>query len=222
MDKKQSNSVDFWNSDETMIQLAMPVKKTNDIKGEKQILVKSNKSHERMGATIMLSCSIAGEKKPATIIMKNNKNFSQRLLSELSIPSNVHLYSSKSGWMNKSLLTSWYNENFTGKENHIMDVAGAHKSETFVTLTENHNIIYIPSGCTDMFQPLDMTVNKVFKDHIRCYYRTNKMKELSSMAQSYRQHMLNAVSYAWEKITKETIKKGFEKTGIAGCIGLSH
>ena len=50
------NSVDFWNSDETMIQLAMPVKKTNDIKGEKQILVKSNKSHERMGATIMSLC----------------------------------------------------------------------------------------------------------------------------------------------------------------------
>ena len=219
------NPNNTWNSDETMIRLAMPPKKTNNIKGEKQVLVKSNKAHERMGATVIhlrCCCSITGEKKPATIVMKNRKEFSERLLSELTIPANVNLCSSKSGWMNKSLLTSWYSQNFTGNENHIIDVAGAHKAETFTKHTLNDNIIYIPAGCTDTLQPLDVSVNKAFKDHIRHYYRITKMSKMSSLSQSYRQHMINAVSYSWDKITTEIIKNGFEKSGITASITQSH
>ena len=129
-----------------MIRLSMPCKRTNSIKGAKQVHVKTNKSHEKMGATVMLSCSNLGEKKPATIVFKNRNTLSHRLMSELSIPSNVNVKSSKSGWMNKSLLTTWYKENFIGNENHIMDVAGAHISDKFNHETKTANLIYIPAG----------------------------------------------------------------------------
>ena len=37
------------------------------------------------------------------------------------------------------------------------------------------NTIYIPAGCTDELQPLDVSVNKLFKDYYRQYMDSNPM-----------------------------------------------
>ena len=58
-------------------------------------------------------------------------------------------------------------------------------------------MIYIPAGCTDELQPLDVSVNKLFKDYYRQYLEITPMPLLASKTQSERQHVINAVSYSW-------------------------
>ena len=70
-------------------------------------------------------------------------------------------------------------------------------------------MLYIPAGCTDKLQPLDVTVNKLFKDYYRQYLEMNEMPHMASKAQSERQHVINAVSFSWDNIPKDVIKAGF-------------
>ena len=80
--------------------------------------------------------------------------------------------------------------------------------------SQKENTIYIPAGCTDELQPLDVSVNKLFKDYYRQYMDSNPMPSLQSKAQSERQHVIDAVSHAWEKVPSHVIISGFVKSGI--------
>ena len=80
--------------------------------------------------------------------------------------------------------------------------------------SQKENTIYIPAGCTDELQPLDVSVNKLFKDYYRQYMDSNPMPSPQSKAQSERQHVIDAVSHAWEKVPSHVIISGFVKSGI--------
>ena len=80
----------------------------------------------------------------------------------------------------------------------------------------------MPEGCTSLVQPLDVVVNKVFKDKIRALYekwlkdfglkehnRTKKgnLKAPSSVT------ILRWIDTAWSQIDSELIIKAFKSTG---------
>ena len=54
----------------------------------------------------------------------------------------------------------------------IFDMASSHISESSLDLIKKLNINYltIPSGMTPYCQPLDISVNKIFKDNIRILF----------------------------------------------------
>ena len=51
----------------------------------------------------------------------------------------------------------------------IFDCFKGHTTPEFYTLLKEHNIlsIQVPANCTDQLQPLDVSVNKPVKDHLR-------------------------------------------------------
>lgn len=51
----------------------------------------------------------------------------------------------------------------------LFDVYKAHQGEALRNLLKKHNVhvVYIPPSCTDKLQPLDLSVNSVFKQHMK-------------------------------------------------------
>ena len=208
-----------------MINFYCQPSKTNDIRGKRQVAINLDPNHKR-STTVMLTCSNIGNKKSAHIIFnkkaakrdKNNELGSQ-IESALTIPINIKVHSTPSGWMNRYVLKKWHEDVFKDEHDRrlFIDRSGAHYTDHFVSsLTPNQKeyMIYIPAGCTDELQPLDISVNKLFKDYYRQYLETNPIPQLASKTQSERQHVINAVSYSWDKIPTSVIISGFDKSGI--------
>ena len=180
----------------------------------------------KRSATVMLTCSNHGRKKDAHIIFSkvptkkdNDNSLGSQIESTLHFPDNVKVHATPSGWMNRYVLTKWHDQEFNDNIDRrlLLDRAGSHYTDHFITSltkSQKENTIYIPSGCTDELQPLDVSVNKLFKDYYRQYMDTTTMPSLQSKAQSERQHVINAVSHAWEKVPSHCIISGFIKSGI--------
>ena len=71
--------------------------------------------------------------------------------------------------MGSFTLTKWHRKEFSNDVNRrlFLDRAGAHYTDHFVTSmdeSQKENTIYIPAGCTDELQPLDVSVNSA-KQH---------------------------------------------------------
>ena len=65
-----------------------------------------------------------------------------------------------------------------------MDHFSGHKDLKILEYLEEKAIthLFIPPGCTWLLQPLDVVINKPFKDKIREYYKIWKTKELQKLA----------------------------------------
>ena len=123
---------------------------TNNKKGEKQIRIKDPRKNKKT-ATAMLTVSSLGYKKSAIIIFKENNNYncehSERIKSKLTIPNNVTVYATKSGWMNRYAAIKWHKDAFKNKDRGLLlDRAGAHCCNDFTnTMTKRQllNTIYL-------------------------------------------------------------------------------
>ena len=81
----------------------------------------------------------------------------------------------------------------------------------------------IPPGTTSLLQPLDLSVNKIFKDHIRLLFEQNRLLydnvNPKIKLDTARIDILSYINKTWNEvgyITKETIVNGFRKAGIIG------
>ena len=56
----------------------------------------------------------------------------------------------------------------------ILDVFRGHTTPEVQDLLLKNNIItvFVPSNCTDLLQPIDLSVNKPFKDHLRAKFQS--------------------------------------------------
>lgn len=55
----------------------------------------------------------------------------------------------------------------------IFDVFAAHRVKAVMETLEKHNIgiVFVPAACTDKLQPLDLTLNKEYKEEVRaCFH----------------------------------------------------
>lgn len=89
---------------------------------------------------------------------------------------NMFIHCQPQGWCTSELFCAWVKEVFIPYENLlsekcllVMDKASVHISDDSIEFLKKNNISYIliPSGMTPECQPLDISVNKIFKDHIK-------------------------------------------------------
>lgn len=87
----------------------------------------------------------------------------------------------------------------------------------------NINYILIPAVMTSICQPLDISVNKIFKDNILLLFEKERLfydnMNTNNKLTNARINLFNYINNVWEKenlITKETIVNGFKKAGIVG------
>ncbi|CAM1322496.1 Uncharacterised protein r2_g3099 [Pycnogonum litorale] len=76
----------------------------------------------------------------------------------------------------------------------------------------------IPGGLTSLLQPLDVVLNKPFKDRVRKHWMSTEEKELTKGGNLKKPGLSLVTSWvktAWEDLPAEMVVKSFLKTGIA-------
>ncbi len=150
--------------------------RTLNKRGAKQVRIRSTGAEKRR-FTVAATCSSDGKMLPAFAIFKGKRKL------KFNPPAKVKVAVQIKAWMDKGLMKNW----FTGvvmpyakgrRALLIMDAFSAHKTDEMFDLAKKNNVdlIIIPGGCTSKVQPLDVCLNKPFKD----VFRTQWMQYMES------------------------------------------
>ena len=113
----------------------------------------------------------------------------------------------------------------------IMDRASCHISAESLSFLDKNNISYllIPAGMTPECQPLDISVNKLFKDSIKFKFELNRINldkfNGKIKLKTARLNLVENIYNSWKDdnlITKDTIINGFQYSGIINNHYLSY
>lgn len=84
--------------------------------------------------------------------------------------------------------------------------------------------VVIPGGLTSILQPLDVCINKPFKDHLRRFYNEWMMRKdrpltpAGNIKRPSLELLCTWVLNSWNLITQEMVAKSFKKTGISNAL----
>ena len=104
-----------------------------------------------------------------------------------------------------------------------MDMASCHISNESLNFLKEKDINYvlIPAGMTPECQPLDISINKVFKDNIKIKFEENRLffekLEKKIKLQTARINLLDYIHQIWYNdsiINATIIKNGFNHAGL--------
>ena len=163
------------NVDETPIFFDAPFESIIEQKGVKQVNIKTS-GYEKERISVILACTANGIKLAPLIIFKGQEG--KRIEKELSahkLVQNKRIYvkCQPNSWCTTDIFKYWIKEIFLKYEYNIkskcilvLDKAPSHFNDKIEEYMNNNaiNYIYIPGGLTSKLQPLDISVNKSFKN----------------------------------------------------------
>ena len=223
-EEKLPENVTLWNFDETPLYFDMPLVTTLDSKNKKQVLVKKAlSSRKRFTAGFMISSK--GEKLPPYLIFPGKRrivrNFGPDVVCSVQ----------EKAWMDTERFRDWVRRvvapsrsSSSPKEILLLDSLSAHADTQAIEELRALNLIplMIPGGCTSILQPLDVAINKPFKDRFRERYRRWMADETKHMFTAHGtmkaakvEDVVNWVVTSWSEITKEATANSFAAAGVA-------
>lgn len=216
------------NADETPLYFDMPRNYTVNAKGEKQVNILST-GYEKQRITVMLCVTADGHKLPPYLILNRklvpkNENF----------PKDVIIRAQKNGWMTGEIMEDWaksvWNKRPGALRNPrnmlVMDAFKGHLTDPLKNKLRRNNcdLVIIPGGMTSQLQPLDVSINKPFKDYVKREYENWLHLEKHPLTPSGKIKKASAskiaewVSVAWKKVSNETIIHSFKKCCITNAL----
>ena len=104
-----------------------------------------------------------------------------------------------------------------------MDSAPVHISEEIknLYLSNNKRLLFIPSGLTSVLQPLDVSINKLFKEEVRNKYAEYLIKNKDMSNKVNREDIIKWIADVWYSdkiISKLSIINTFKGCGISNNI----
>jgi hypothetical protein len=167
-------SCHFGNMGEVPVSFDMPSSKTVSLTGAKEVSVATT-VHERSNFTVVLCITADGSKLPPMVIFKR-KTVPKGCNSKDIISANEKV------WMNSEVMKFWL-ENvsrnrrmafFNPKSLLMLDSGRDHIIPEIKTVVNNYSkMAVILAGLTKKLQPLDIMVNKPFKDQLRAKWENN-------------------------------------------------
>ena len=95
------------NMDQTMVRFSDPSGRTNNLIGERSVRI-SKSSGAKRGLTVALTATASGRKLKLMIIFKEaSGRIPPRVYQNLTIPANVVLAATSSGWMSVLEMSTW-------------------------------------------------------------------------------------------------------------------
>ena len=171
------------NIDETPIYFEMITDRTYNKKGAKVVSIET-KGNEKKLITCVLACSASGKKLTPSLIFKGGKEGNLELkYKNLECVKNkkIVVYFQSNAWCDEGIFKKWIKDVYILYEEEqvkkkcilIMDKAPSHIYRSRYLEKKNKNYVFIPGGLTRYLQPLDIGINKQFKDHLKNLYLEN-------------------------------------------------
>lgn len=204
--------------------------------------------NDKRQITVTLAGSMSGELLPVQLLYQGKTN---RCHPKFSFPDNFDVWHTPNHWANEDTTIRFikhiilpYIQGVRTKNNTpnqaalvIFDVFKGHMGEGVHNLLEENKIFHVvvPNNCTDLFQPLDLSVNKPFKDKLRRgfseWYSQEVAKHLSNGCRAddihidMRMSIVKELSCKWImcaydhiRSSSEIVQNGFKKAGITSAV----
>lgn len=168
--------------DETAIQMNMPANKTVHKVGAKSIIIKTQRQ-EKVLVSAILACNGIDEKLKLFVIFKGKKygNIYKKLIKEKLIENNkIEIFVNEKAQATKEIIILWLKNIYIPliKESNlnrsllVWDNATMHNNYDILKLLSQYkiNVVFVPKGMTSILQPLDVSINRVFKDWMKREY----------------------------------------------------
>ena len=181
-----------------------------------------------------------GYKLPPFVILKGEegKSIEKNLLNLPFIQKGVmSVHYQKEGWCTSQIFSYWHKEVYLPYQKFIsenclliLDNATAHNSKDSLKILNDYNFKYsfIPPGMTPECQPLDISVNRIFKSKIKQKFEEKRLffDEIKPKIklQNARINLLDFIYQTWyddKIITKDCIINGFKSAGVINKYYLS-
>lgn len=212
------------NMDETPMCFDLPGNRTIDSKGKRTVQIRTT-GHEKTHFTVVLSCMADGFKLKPMVIFKR-----KTIPKGVKFPPGVVIHCHPKGWMDEKGIILWLNKVWNTRPGALLkksmlvwDQFRSHLTDTVKDKLKSLKTFQavIPGGLTSILQPLDVVLNKPFKDRVREKWITwmkSDDKELTAKGNLKKPGLSLVTSWvktSWEDIPKEMIIKSFLKTGIS-------
>ena len=215
------------NMDETPMYFDMPGNRTVNAVGDKSVLVKTT-GNEKTHFTAVLACMANGTKLKPTIIFKRKS-----IPKNVKFPLGIIVHAHPKCWMDEGdklwLQTVWNGRAgalIQKKSLLVWDMFRAHLSDSCKKTAREMktDLAVIPGGLTSVLQPLDVCINKPFKDRLRAKW-TDWMSSGAPTLTKYGNfqkpdiaRITTWVKEAWESIPSDIVKNSFLKCGISNAL----
>ncbi|KFM61528.1 Pogo transposable element with KRAB, partial [Stegodyphus mimosarum] len=213
------------NMDEVPLTFDCPPNRTVDTCGVKTISIITT-GQEKTQFTVMLACCADGTKLKPLLIFK------RKTIPKENFPRSVVIRCNEKGWCNEDIMLDWFQEVWKKREGAffnskgvlIMDSMRAHIKDSVKAEAKKKNIgaelSVIPGGLTKILQPLDISVNKSFKSHVRACWEIWMSEGLhtftkgGNMRRASYTEVAEWVDKSWKSVKVSTIRSGFIKARI--------
>lgn len=227
---------DTANMDQTPLPFVLDDGKSYDSTGAKEVWCSNASSGlDKRQCTVQLTIFADGvwRVRPTIIFRGQGKRISPN--KKRSWDSRVNAMFQPKAWCDENLMKVWVEgewgnmftnpprANLSGKI-LVADVHRAQQTDEVRQLlqTKKTLLINIPPGCTSRVQPLDVSVNKPFKDAVRTQFEKHLNGNLTLytqgkiLASEQRVVLTRWVENAWDHICSNTemVKRSFKKCGI--------
>ena len=219
------------NMDETPLTFDMPPNLTINSIGEKTVVIPPT-GNEKNPVTVVLACAGDGTKLKPMVIVKRNS------LSEMNNKHGVVVSAQEKGWNDADQLKIWIEKVWRSRlvglrrRRRLLDydVFEAHVTESVraAIAGENTNLAVIHGGLTSLLQPLDVSLNKPFKDNVRRRWMQWMADGIHEFTAGGRQKnpseelICSWISEAWPEFPREMIVASFLMCGITNIIDASE
>ena len=204
--------------------------KTVNKKGAKVISVET-KGNEKKLISCVLACSAGGTKLIPALIFKGGRDGNlETRYRNLEVVKNkkIVIYFQNNAWCDEYIFKRWVKdvylvyieEQIKKKCILIMDRSPSHIYRSKYLDKKGESYVFIPGGLTRYLQPLDIGVNKQFKEHLKNNYLSElaeNIDENNDDKEGFGKYSNNWVIDVWwddEKIKISAILNSFSKAGI--------
>lgn len=204
------------NMDEVPIYFEMPPRKVINKRGAKTVVVKTS-GDSRKRITVVLAVMADGTKLPPMIIFKGKTPLSVKGV----VLSNKVAYIAfqENAWNTAQLTRTWFDKIWykhvgTNQNLLVWDEFKGHVQCEFTRKDDLTHRVLVPPSCTPIVQPLDVSINKAYKQHFRAIHDRWRLSQ-TSFERPTKQMVANWVVAAWNRVPKELVEKSFKVCGIS-------